>query len=131
MYNVRYTYHPEITEPIRQTNYSVSPNHDTFSTTQCSLHQVYMTNSDPLQRTSSLYNVQPTSHTSKRRVFPSLPYSPENLKFIIKLNFQFSDLTNTEKVTVCNLLLKYKTCYATHKNDVGKIATPFRFKPNA
>ena len=31
------------------------------------------------------------------------------------------------------MLLKYKTCYATHKNDVGKISTPFRMrlKPNA
>ena len=66
-------------------------------------------------------------------MFPSLPYSPENLKFIHKFNIQFSDLTDTEYVTLCNLLLKYKTCYATHKNDVGKIATLFRirFKPNA
>ena len=31
------------------------------------------------------------------------------------------------------MLLKYKTCYATHKNDVGKISTPFciRLRPNA
>ena len=31
------------------------------------------------------------------------------------------------------MLLKHKTCYATHKNDVGKISTPFRIrlKPNA
>ena len=31
------------------------------------------------------------------------------------------------------MLLKYKICYATHKNDVGKISTPFRIrlKPNA
>ena len=31
------------------------------------------------------------------------------------------------------MLLKYKTCYATHKNDVGKISTPFciRLTPNA
>ena len=31
------------------------------------------------------------------------------------------------------MLLKYKTCYATHKNDVGKISTPFRIrlKPKA
>ena len=31
------------------------------------------------------------------------------------------------------MLLKYKICYATHKNDVGKISTPFciRLKPNA
>ena len=31
------------------------------------------------------------------------------------------------------MLLKYKTCYATHKNDVDKISTSFRIrlKPNA
>ena len=30
------------------------------------------------------------------------------------------------------MLLKYRTCYATHKNDVGKIATfRFRLEPNA
>ena len=26
------------------------------------------------------------------------------------------------------MLLKYKTCYATHKNDVGRISTPFRIR---
>ena len=91
-----YTYHPEITEPIPQTNYYVSTNHDTFSTTQFSLHQLYMTNSDSLPRTSSIYNVQPTSHTSKPRDFPSLPYSTENLKIVNKFNFQLPDLTDTE-----------------------------------
>ena len=92
-----------------------------------------MTDTDSLSHSPSLYNVQPTSHSSKPRVFPSLPYSQENLKFINKFNFQFSDLTDTEYITLCNLLLKHKTCYATHKNDVGKIATPFRIrlKPNA
>ena len=62
-----------------------------------------------------------------------MPCSPEILKFINKFNFQFSDLTDTEYITLCNLLPKYTTCYATHKNDVGKIATPFRIrvKPNA
>ena len=31
------------------------------------------------------------------------------------------------------MLLKYKTCNATHKSDVGKISIPFRIrlKPNA
>ena len=31
------------------------------------------------------------------------------------------------------MLHSYKTCYATHKNDVGRISTPFRnrLKPNA
>ena len=92
-----------------------------------------MTNDDIPNQTSPLYNVQPTSHTSEKRIFPSLPYTSENLKFIIKFNFQFSHLTDTEYITLCNTLLKYKTCYATHKNDVGKISTPFRIrlKPNA
>ena len=92
-----------------------------------------MTNSDIPNQTSPLYNVQPTSHTSGKRIFPSLPYTSENLKVINKFNFQFSDFTDTEYIALCNMLLKYKTCYATHKNDVGKISTPFhiRLKPNA
>ena len=50
-----------------------------------------------------------------------------------KFTFQFFDLTDTESVTLRNLLLKYKACYATHKNDDGRIATPsrIRLKPNA
>ena len=92
-----------------------------------------MTNSDIPHQTSPLYNVQPTSHTSETRFFPSLPYTSENLKIISKFNFQLSDLTETEYITLCHMLLKYKTCYATHKNDVGKISTPvgIRLKPNA
>ena len=79
-----------------------------------------MTDPNTSSKTSPIYNVQPTPHTSKPRTFPSLPYTAENLKFTNKYNFQFSDLSDTEYVTFCNLLLKYKTCYATHKNDVGK-----------
>ena len=55
-----------------------------------------MTNDDIPNQTSPLYNVQPTSHTSEKRIFPSLPYTSENLKFINKFHFQFSDLTDTE-----------------------------------
>ena len=68
-----------------------------------------MTNSDIPNQTSPLYNVQPISHTSERRIFPSLPYTSENLKFINKFNFQVSDFTDTEYITLCNMLLKYKT----------------------
>ena len=92
-----------------------------------------MTKFDIPNQTSPLYNVQPTSHTSEKRIFPPLPYTSENLKFINKFNFQFSDLTDTEYITLCTMLRKYKTCYATHKNDAGKISTLFRIrlKPNA
>ena len=59
---------------------------------------------------SNIYNVQPTSVTSKSCSFPTLPYSKDHLKFINKFNFQFSDLTDTEYVTLCNLLVKPKHC---------------------
>ena len=133
IHNVTHTYHPDITEPLPQTNYIVQYDDPTTPPPQFSLHQIYMTNDDIPNQTSPLYNVQPTSHTSEKRIFPSLPYTSENLKFINKFNFQFSDLTDTEYITLCNMFLKYKTCYATHKNDVGKISTPFRIrlKPNA
>ena len=82
---------------------------------------------------SNIYNIQPTSDTPKSCTFPTLPCSKDNLKFINKFNIQFSDLTDTEYVTLCNLLVEHRNCYATHKNNVGKIATPFRMrlKPNA
>ena len=129
VHNVTHTYHPDITELIPQTDYCLPDNHESFSCHQFSLHQVCMTNFDTPPLSSSLYNVQLTSHTSKSRVFPSLPYTTEKLKFINKFNFQFSDLNDFEYITLCNLLLKYKTCYATHNNDVSKIATPFRIRP--
>ena len=108
IHNVTHTYHPDITELIPPTNYSTNTEQQTISLPQFSLNQVYMTDSNPLPHSPSLYNVQPTSHSSQQRVFPSLPYSPENLKFIHKFNFQFSDLNDTEYVTLCNLLLNIK-----------------------
>ena len=84
-----------------------------------------MTNSDTPSKTSSLYDVQPTSHTSKPRIFPSLQHTTENLKFKNKFNFQFSDLTDTDIITLCNLLLKYKTFYATHKMMFAKLQLLF------
>ena len=133
IHNVTYTYHPEITEPLPQTNYIVQYDDSTTPPPHFYLHQIYLTNDDIPNQTSPLYNVQPTSHSSAKRIFLSLPYTFENLKFINKFNFQFSDLADTEYITLCNMLLKYKTCYATHKNDVGKISTPFRIRlePNA
>ena len=82
---------------------------------------------------NSLYNLQPSSRNTKRRILPSVPYVTENLNIIDKLNCQFYDLTDTEYVTLCNLLIKQKNCYATNKVDVGKTSNLFRirFKPNA
>ena len=96
IHNNTHTYHPEITEPVPQTNYIIHYDDPTTPPPQFSLHQIYMRNSDIPNQTFPLYNVQPTSHTSEKRIFSSLPYTSENLKLINKFN-----------------LLKYKTCYAT------------------
>ena len=45
-----------------------------------------------------------------------------------KSNFEFSDLTDSEYVQLCNILVNNQNCYAKHKNDVGKISTPFRIR---
>ena len=63
-----------------------------------------------------------------RKDFPPLPYSTENQQFIKKFNFEYSDLTDTEHVNLCNILINNQHCYAKHKNDVGKISTPFRIR---
>ena len=55
------------------------------------------------------------------------------LKSLNKFKFQYSEVTDKEYLQLCSILVKYRNCYATHKNDVGQIATLFRIrlKPNA
>ena len=50
-----------------------------------------MTNSDIPTKTSSLYNVQPTSHTSKHRIFPHY-HTLQNISKLITSSF-FSSRT--------------------------------------
>ena len=72
--------------------------------------------------------LQQSSIFKIRKDFPPLPYSTENQQFIKKFNFEYSDLTDTEYVNLCNILINNQNCYAKHKNDVGKISTPFRIR---
>ena len=58
-----------------------------------------------------------------RKDFFSLPYTPENQQFIKKFNFEYSYLTDTEYVNLCNILINNQHCYANHRKDVGKIST--------
>ena len=37
-------------------------------------------------------------------------------------------MTDTEYVNLCNILINNEHCYAKHRNDVGKISTPFRIR---
>ena len=100
-----------MTELVPQTNYSLQYNGDTVPSHQFPLHQVYMTISDTPPATSPIYNLQPTSHTSKPRI---LPYTTENLNFVNKFNFHYSDLMYTESFTLCSMFFEYQTYYATH-----------------
>ena len=37
-------------------------------------------------------------------------------------------MTDNEYVNLCNILITNQHCYAKHRNDVGKISTPFRIR---
>ena len=76
--------------------------------------------------TFTVNTLQPSTPVNNK--FTPPPYSPETLKFINKFNFKFSDITQEEYLTICSILTKYQSCYATHKNDVGQIKTPFRIR---
>ena len=99
-------YHPEFTEPISQTTYALQFTEETPTRPLISSHQFFLTETITKTTNSSLYNVQPTSHTTGPRLFSSLAYTKDLLKFINKLTLQFSDLTDTEYVSLCNLLIK-------------------------
>ena len=64
------------------------------------------------------------------RPLPLLPYSPEIQQFLKKNNIQNCDVNNDGYLKLCSILVKFQLCYATHCNDVGKRATPFRIRPN-
>ena len=57
--------------------------------------------------TPVIQNVQPIFNNKK--TFPPLPFTEENQKFIKKFNFQFSDLSDTEYVKFCTILVNNKT----------------------
>ena len=71
-------------------------------------------------------NLRPSNKI--RKDFPPLPNTAETQQFIKKYNFEYSYLTDTEYVNLCNILINNQHCYAKHKNDVGKIPTPFRIR---
>ena len=113
---------------------------DVKSSIHTVFHSYYPDLSEPKSplRLSSLrkpkvefHNLQPSEILT--RPLPSLPHSPDTQQFLNNYKFQYSDVTDDEYLKLCSILVKYRNCYATHKNDVGQIATPFRIqlKPNA
>ena len=127
IHSVIHAYHPDTTTPIKQTPYA-DMNLCTRVTPQSLLEIKIEINAKTLQLPipSITGNLRPSDKI--REDFPPLPYSTENQQFIKKFNFEYSDLTDTEYVNLCNILINNQHCYAKHKNDVGKISTPFRIR---
>ena len=132
IHNATYTYHPEITEPLPQTNYIVQYDDPTTPSPQFSLHQIHMTNDDIPNHTSPLYNVQPTSHTSEKRILPSLPYTSENLYtsllIILTSNFLTLQTPNTLLFAICYSSIKH--VMQLIKTMLEKFQHPFVFDIN-
>ena len=128
IHSVIHAYHPDTTTPIKPTPYA-DMNLCTRVTPQSLLEiNKIEVNDKTLQLPipSITGNLRPSDKI--RKDFPPLPYSTENQQFIKKFNFEYSDLSDTEYVNLCNILINIQHCYAQHKNDVGKISTPFRIR---
>ena len=122
-YSVIHTYHPDTTIPIRQNEYA-DMNFCTRVVPQSSLDiNKKEINDKTLQVPipSITVNLRPSDKIRKN--FPSLPYTRENQQFIKNFNFEYSNLTDTEYVNLCNILINNQNCYAKHRKDVGKIST--------
>ena len=70
-----HTYHPELTEPIPPPRTNRRPS---LLSSPPDIHFIN--------------NVQPS--TPVKNTFPTPPYSPDNLPFLKKINFLFSDLND-------------------------------------
>ena len=126
IHSVIHAYHHDTTIPIKQNEYT-----DMNLCTRVILKSILEINKieiNDLQLPipSVTGNLRPSDKI--RKEFPPLPYSTKNLHFIKKFNFECSDLTDTEYVNLCIILINNQNCYAKHKNDVGKFSTPSRIR---
>ena len=128
IHSVIHAYHPDTTIPIKQNDYT-DMNLCTRVIPQSLLEiNKIEVNDKTLQLPipSVTGNLRPSDKI--RKDFPSLLYTAEIQQFKKKLNFEYSDLTDTENVNLCNILINNQNCYAKHRNDVGKVSTPIRIE---
>ena len=122
---------------IKPLHYKVNEVNSLIHTVFHSYYPILFEAKPPLRRSSlrkpnvDIHNLQPSQILN--RPFPSLPYSSDTQQFLNTFKFQYSDVTHDEYLKLCFFLFEYRNCFATNKNDVGQIATPFRIrlKPNA
>ena len=105
IHSVIHAYHPDTTTPIKQIPYT-DMNLCTRVIPQSLLEINKIEINDKtlqLPIPSVTGNLRPSDKI--RKDFPPLPYSTENQQFIKKFNFEYSDLTDTEYVNLCNILI--------------------------
>ena len=110
IHSVIHAYHPDTTTPFKQNPY-VDMNLCTRVTPQSLLEINKIEINDKalqLPIPSVTGNLRPSDKI--RKDFPPLPYSTENQQFIKKFNFEYSDLTDTEYVNLCNILINNQNC---------------------
>ena len=128
IHSVLHAYHHDTTIPIKQNDYTVM-NLCTRVIPQSLLEFNKIEIKDktlPIPIPSVTGNLRPSD--KRRKDVSSLPYTTEIKQFIKNFNFEYSDLTDTEYVNLCNILINNQNGYAKHRNDVGKISTPFRIR---
>ena len=126
IHSVIHAYHPDTTIPIKQNEYT-----DMNLCTRVIPKSIIEINRIKINdKTLQLPTPSVTGNLrpSDKIRFSSFTISSENQQFIKKFNFEYSDLTDTKYVNLCNILINNQNCYAKHKNDVGKISTPFRIR---
>ena len=76
---------------------------------------------DPIPINPPIQNVKPPTKNSSR-IFIPLPYLCLHFE---KIDFQNPDLTDSESIQLYQILVANNDCYATRRNNAGKVFAPF------
>ena len=112
VHNVAHTYHPDLIEPIVSTSYLSQYIDDTSNPSHSHLTKFLWQTLFHYHQQLNLFIMFNPLLIIPNRALPFFTFSKESPKIINKFNFQFSDLTDTEYITLCILLVDHKHCYA-------------------
>ena len=116
IHTVIHAYHPDTTIPIRQNDYTVMK----LCTRVIPQSFIEINTKEINDKTLQLPMPSVTGSLRPfdniRKDFPSLRNTAENQHIVKKFNFENSNLTDTEYVNFCNILINNPNCYTKHRN---------------
>ena len=123
-----HTYHPDTTIPIKQNDYTYM--NVCIRVIPQSLLEINKTEKIDKTLQLPIPSVTGNLRLSDKIEKIFLPYHTlqKTNSILKKFNFEYYDLTDTEYVNLCNILINNQHSYAKHKNDVGKNPTIFRIR---